>query len=160
MAFSILFHLSNIQNSHSVEIPTRCSFVIEFIIPTFIEGSTCFERYTAHHQELWTVFAASGLYTHVVSSRCQGWVGKIFPTQPWQWSDTTWVYKPEAANTVQSSWWWAVYLSKHVEPSINVGIISSITKLHLVGISTESSTMHGSMNIKFRIVFSEIALNA
>jgi len=38
--------------------------------------------------------------------------------------------------------------SKHVEPSINFGIINSITKLHVVGISTESSTMHGSMNIK------------
>jgi hypothetical protein len=25
---------------------------VEFIIPTFIEGSTCFERHTAHHQEL------------------------------------------------------------------------------------------------------------
>ena len=39
--------------------------------------------------------------------------------------------------------------SKHVEPSINFGIINSVTKLHIVGISTESSTMHGSMNIKF-----------
>ena len=38
--------------------------------------------------------------------------------------------------------------SKHVEPSINFGIINSITKLHLVGISTESSKMHRSMNIK------------
>ena len=38
---------------------------------------------------------------------------------------------------------------KHVEPTINFGIINSITKLHLVGISTESSTMHGSMNVKF-----------
>jgi len=47
----------------SVEIPTRCSFVIEFIIPKFIEGSTCFERHTAHYQELQTVFAASSLYT-------------------------------------------------------------------------------------------------
>jgi hypothetical protein len=28
------------------------------------------------------------------------------------------------------------------------GIINSITKLHLVGISTESSTIHRSMNIK------------
>jgi len=28
--------------------------------------------------------------------------------------------------------------SKHVEPSINFGIINSITKLHLVGISTET----------------------
>jgi len=38
--------------------------------------------------------------------------------------------------------------SKHVEPSVNFEIINSVTKLHLVGISTESSTMHGSMNIK------------
>jgi hypothetical protein len=56
---------------YSVEIPTRCSFVIEFIIPKFIEGPTCFERHTAHHQELQTVFAASDLYTHVVTGRCQ-----------------------------------------------------------------------------------------
>jgi hypothetical protein len=59
----------------SVEIQTRCSFLIEFIIPKFIEDSTCFERHTAHHQELQTLFAASGLYTHVVTSRCPGWVG-------------------------------------------------------------------------------------
>jgi len=45
--------------------------VIEFIIPEFTEGSTCFERHTAHHQELQTVFSASGLYTHVVTGRCQ-----------------------------------------------------------------------------------------
>jgi hypothetical protein len=36
----------------SGEIPTRCSFLIEFIIPKFIEGSSCFERHTAHHQDL------------------------------------------------------------------------------------------------------------
>jgi len=46
--------------------------VIEFIIPKFIEGSACFERHTVHHQELKTVFAASGLYTHVVTGRGQG----------------------------------------------------------------------------------------
>jgi len=39
-------------HSYSVEILTRCSFVIEFIIPKFIESSTCFERQSAHHQEL------------------------------------------------------------------------------------------------------------
>jgi len=27
-------------------------FIIEFIIPKFIKGSTCFELHTAHHQEL------------------------------------------------------------------------------------------------------------
>ena len=38
---------------YSVEIPTRCSFVIEFIIPRFFfKCSTCFERHTAHYQEL------------------------------------------------------------------------------------------------------------
>ena len=57
---------------------------------------------------------------------------------PWQRPVTTWVYKPEAANTVWSSWWWAVSRLKHVEPSINFGIINSITNLHLVCISTES----------------------
>jgi len=41
----------------------------------------------------------------------------------------------------------------HVESSINFEIINSITKLHLVGISIESPTMHGSMNIKLRIHF-------
>jgi hypothetical protein len=40
------------KEDYSVEIPTRCSFVIEFIIPKFSKGSTCFERYIAHHQEL------------------------------------------------------------------------------------------------------------
>jgi len=55
--------------------PTRCNLVIEFIVPKFIEGSTCFERHTAHHQELQTVFAASGLYTHVVTGLCPDWVG-------------------------------------------------------------------------------------
>ena len=46
---------------------------------------------------------------------------------------------------------------KHVEPSINFGIINSITKLHLVGISIESSTMHGSMNIKLKLAYNETA---
>jgi hypothetical protein len=55
------------------------------------------------------------------------------PTQPGKRPVTTWVYKPEAENTVWSSWWWAVGRSKRVEPSINFGIINSITGLHLVG---------------------------
>jgi hypothetical protein len=46
------FHFYENLLNYSVEIPTKCSFVIEFIIPKFIEGSTCFERHTAHHQEL------------------------------------------------------------------------------------------------------------
>jgi hypothetical protein len=69
----------------------------------FFEGSTCFERHIAHHQELQTVFAASGVYTHVVTDRCPGWVENAVPTQPGQRLVTTWVHKPEAANTVWSS---------------------------------------------------------
>jgi hypothetical protein len=61
------------------------------------------------------------------------WLGRnSVPTQPGQRSVTTWVYKPEVVNTVCSSWWWAVCRSKHVEPSVNFGIINSITRLHLV----------------------------
>jgi hypothetical protein len=63
--------------------------VIELIIPKFIEGSTYFERHSAHHQELQTVLAASGLYTR--------------DDQPLSRLDNGWsprVYKPEAANTV------------------------------------------------------------
>jgi hypothetical protein len=36
-----------LQNHVSIEITTKCSFVIEFIIPMFIEVSTSFERHTA-----------------------------------------------------------------------------------------------------------------
>jgi hypothetical protein len=52
LAFYDLIFMDPCIVDDSVEIPTRCSFVIEFIIPKFIEGSTCFERHTAHHQEL------------------------------------------------------------------------------------------------------------
>jgi hypothetical protein len=61
----------------SVEITTRCRFIIEFIIPKFFKDSTRFEPHTAHHQEIKTVFAASGLYAHMVTGRCEGRVGNI-----------------------------------------------------------------------------------
>ena len=60
------------------------------------------------YQELQTVLAASGLYIHVVTGCCPRWMGS-HPA------------------------WWAVCRSKHVELSINFGIINSITRLHLVG---------------------------
>ena len=102
---------------------------MEFIIPKFIEG-TCFERHTAHHQELQTVFAASGLYTHVVTGRCPGW--ELVPTQPGQRPVTTWVYKPEACKYSLK------LLLMSGMPLVtcafnNFGIINSITSLHLVG---------------------------
>ena len=47
-----------------------------------------------------TVFAASGLHTHVVTGRSQVWP---VPTQTWLRSVTTCVYKPEAVNKVRAS---------------------------------------------------------
>jgi hypothetical protein len=55
-----------------------------------------FRAANARHQELQTLFAASGLYAHVVTGRCPGWVET-------QRQVTTWVYKSEAAITVWSS---------------------------------------------------------
>jgi len=45
-----------------------------------------------------TVFAASGLHTHVVTCHSQVWV----PTQTWLLPVTTCVCKPEATNTVRA----------------------------------------------------------
>jgi hypothetical protein len=51
----------------------KMQLVTEFIISKFIKSLTrFFEQYTAQHQELWTVFTAYGLYTHVVTGRSQG----------------------------------------------------------------------------------------
>jgi hypothetical protein len=122
--------------------PTRCNCVVEFIIPMFLNGSTCFGRHIAHHQKLKNCNCSPWFYIHLwmtaaamfqPSQPCPGGVGTAVPTQPGQRPVTTRVYKPEAANTVWSSWWWAECRSKHVEPSINFGIIRSITRLHLVG---------------------------
>jgi hypothetical protein len=43
--FIILYNINQRNEyflNYSVEIPTRCGFVIEFIIPKFFKGSTCF----------------------------------------------------------------------------------------------------------------------
>jgi len=60
-------------------------------------------------------------------------LSSFFSAQTWLRPVTTCLCKPETANTVYSSWWWVVCCSKHAELSINVGIINSITRLHLVG---------------------------
>jgi hypothetical protein len=67
------------------------------------------------------------------NSICSLWF--IFPCgdRPLSMLGGNWEYKPEAANTVWSSWWWAVCCSKHVEPLIDFGIINSTTKLHFAG---------------------------
>jgi hypothetical protein len=56
--------------------------------------------------------------------------------------------KPEAPSEVVCSWWCAERCSKHVEPSVNFGIINSIRGCILMFLLSHI-TMHGSMNIKF-----------
>ena len=55
----------------TVEITNKMTPCNRIYYSNVIEGSTCFERHTAHHQELQTVFAASGLHTRMVTGRCQ-----------------------------------------------------------------------------------------
>jgi len=47
LLFVNLIFMDSCIVDYSVEIPTRCSFVIEFIIPKFIEGSTSAHRSSA-----------------------------------------------------------------------------------------------------------------
>ena len=75
------------------------------------------------------------------------------PTQPWQRPVTIWAYKPEAANTVWSSWWWAVCRSKHVEPLKNLGIINSITKLQFPLSLDYGRSPYGHINQRLQIKF-------
>jgi len=73
-----------------------------------------------------TVYAASGLHTHVVTGRSQVWVRLDYGWSPH-------AYVNQRCKYSWSSWWWGVCRSKHVEPSMNGGIINSIARLHLVG---------------------------
>jgi hypothetical protein len=68
-----------------------------------------------------------------IFSVCGYTVHRPVPTQTWQRPVTACICKPEAANRVKSSWWWAVCRLKHVEPLMNGGIINSITRVHVVG---------------------------
>ena len=43
-------------------------------------------------------------------------------------------------------------LSKHAEPSVNFGIINSITKLHLVGISTEECVCYDFVVLRCSVI--------
>jgi len=103
-----------------------------FIIPYFKWSSTCFGRHTAHHQEPKTAQAASGFAYVEGCWTCSCWTlsGSVrylttsnnWPARP---RPTTLLpprskVKPEAANAVISSWWWAWRRPKHVEQHINI----------------------------------------
>ena len=72
---------------------------------TFICRSTCFGRLHAHHQELTTVLAAFGFTLERGGSSVVG-RGLARP-RPATLLPPRSKVKPEAANAVVSSWWWA-----------------------------------------------------
>jgi hypothetical protein len=54
-----ILHISRIRVKHKgvssinlIERTKKCNRVVEYIIPMFLNCSTCFGRHTAHHQEL------------------------------------------------------------------------------------------------------------
>jgi len=75
----------------SVEIPTRCSFVIEFIIPKFFEGSKHVSSGTS------LIIRSTKLYLQPLVYMPIWWLAVA---KYWQRPVTIWAYKPEVANTV------------------------------------------------------------
>jgi hypothetical protein len=110
VAFNI--HGSVHRSMNQYKYPTGCNLVIELTIPKFIEGWTCFERHTAH-QELQTIFAASGVVTG--RYRCPGWVGTEFsPSLCNSNGRSPHGYINQRLQIVWSSLWWAVCRAKHM----------------------------------------------
>jgi hypothetical protein len=97
-----------------------------FIIPYFKRSSTYFGQHTAHHQEPKTALAASSFAYVGGCQTCSRWtlsgsvytlpdnIHQLHVQQPSTYA------KPEAANAVLGSWWWAVCRLKHVELHINM----------------------------------------
>ena len=78
-----------------------------------------------------TLFAASGLHTHVMTGRSQVWVGTGLRLD---YGRSPHAYVNQRLQIqLEPLMMRAVRRSKHVQPSMNGGIINSITRLHLVG---------------------------
>ena len=73
--------------------PTRCDCVVEFIIPIFLNCSTCFGRHTTHHQELKNCNCSLWFYIHF-------WLPAAAMAEPSQRPVTKKYVKLEAAITV------------------------------------------------------------
>jgi hypothetical protein len=98
------------------DIIKKMEHCVKIYYSMFKWGSIYFGRHTAHHQQLKTALAASGfaymkgcwtlsLLDAVASSNLSVQQAFIYA-------------KPEAANAVLSSWWWAVCRPKYIEPHL------------------------------------------
>ena len=88
--------------------PTRCNSFTSLLLLDVLFRSTCFGRLRAHHQELTTALTASGFtLERGGSSVVSRGLATLLPSRS--------KVKPEAVNSVVSSWRWAWRRPKHVE---------------------------------------------
>ena len=103
--------------------PTRCNNVSKFYYSIFICSSKCCRWHTAHHEDPKTALAASGFSYVEGCWTCSWWMlsGILCLTMSTNYtsSSISRIKKPEAANAISCSWWWAVCRPKHVELHIN-----------------------------------------
>jgi hypothetical protein len=99
----------------------------------------CFKWFSAHHQELKSVHAASG--------SCETWLRLPREWMSWDWFANQ-SQIPDAACTDLSSWWWA---GKPIETCRALTIIKSIIQRCVLLVRLKNTlTMHGPMNFKKR----------
>jgi hypothetical protein len=126
------------------------------IILYYCQRCTCFEQFSAHHQELKSVHAASGI--------CQtclllplAWMTASQLIHASGNSKQVW-HIPDAACTDLSSWWWAActdlsswwWAESPLETCRALTIIKSIIQRCILLVMLKNTlTMHGTMNVKF-----------
>jgi hypothetical protein len=84
---------------YSVEIPTRCIFVIEFVIPKFLKAQHVSSIHRSSSGALNCICSLWFIYPYD-DQPLPRLSGHSVPTQPWQRPITIWAYKSEAANIV------------------------------------------------------------
>jgi len=82
--------------------PTRCDRIVEFIIPMFFNCPTCFQRHTAHHQELKNCNCSLWFYISLwlLAAVMAEWEFSFHSAMTAAGSQPQMYVKPEAAITV------------------------------------------------------------
>jgi len=94
--------------------------VYQNFISSRVWSSTCFGRYTAHHQKPKTSLAAPGFAYVEGCWKCSCWTLSADSIQQLHVQQPSVYAKPEAASAVLGPWWWAVCRPKHAELHINM----------------------------------------
>jgi len=87
---------------------------MEFIVPHYINRSTCFERYTAHHQELWLYMQSLVYNTLVKTVRGAVCVGNHETSQQVSLETSLQFYQTTQCHIIQDR---SLYNHRHVRNS-------------------------------------------